>query len=197
LIFSGGTLNPTASITATDVSTVKNEATYTIQAFGTHCGVVDLFVPYPTGGMTASFRIMNFGTAEWEPVVVGGTSNFEAVPKENNLDVNGGGFRIFAETNTPNGSLHNQVAVKVTMTEPVAAGQSLTVYWRIYDVDDPTQNLSKFPLEAQLQSALPMPPIQMTQTPSRSEETTIIKLLHLGTSEFLSAVQSQFQQEGR
>jgi hypothetical protein len=52
----------------------------------------------------------------------------------------GGGFRLFAEQNVPGGSVHSNVIARANFVNPIPAGQTNAVYFRLFDVDDPTQN---------------------------------------------------------
>jgi hypothetical protein len=141
LTYSGGPTNPIATITAVEVSTSNDIAIYTIQAIGTLCGVVTLTVSCDMSSASRSFKIMDIASVDWEGVVPtdGGTHNFTP---NGNPPAHGAGHRIFAERNVPdaNAPLHNLVRLKATMTQNVADGQSLTVFWKIFDVDDSTQN---------------------------------------------------------
>jgi hypothetical protein len=54
----------------------------------------------------------------------------------------GGGFRLFAEQNVPGGPIHSNVIARANFVNPIPAGQTNAVYFRLFDVDDPTQNFT-------------------------------------------------------
>jgi hypothetical protein len=60
--------------------------------------------------------------------------------KLDNPESHGGGLMFFAEKNTSDGNVHNKLKAVAKLTEPVPPGTTITVYFKIFDMDDPTQN---------------------------------------------------------
>ncbi len=54
----------------------------------------------------------------------------------------GGGWRLFPDQNASTGPLHNYVRAKATLTHSIPDGQPVPflVYFRVFDMDDPTYN---------------------------------------------------------
>lgn len=74
---------------------------------------------------------------EWVGVDPGsGSTNLTA----DNPPGHGGGYRIFAEKNTPSGPLHDKFRAKATLNVPVPVDMTYTVYFRPFDMDDPMGN---------------------------------------------------------
>lgn len=61
---------------------------------------------------------------------------------EDNPASHGGGFRLFPDKNAPGaaGKKHNTVWARAVLNRKVPAGKNVTVYFRLFDVDDPTGN---------------------------------------------------------
>jgi hypothetical protein len=60
--------------------------------------------------------------------------------KLGNPESHGGGLMFFAEKNTPDGSVHNKLKAVAKLTEAVPSGTTVTVHFKIFDMDDPTQD---------------------------------------------------------
>lgn len=102
-----------------------------------------IFVPPSPIGLRrdndgATLYILNaksIAGADW----VGFDSNFKKFPA---IFLNGGGHHIYPEWNEPNeNKLHNTVAIQATLSGNVPAEVgSVTLYWKVIDVDDPSQD---------------------------------------------------------
>jgi hypothetical protein len=126
--------NPNGQATLSNPVTIGGEKRIAVNAVANANGVGTLTVFHGTSSKTATMTFVDTATVDW----VGLDSNFEPLA---NPGTHGGGHRIFAEKNSPNDtSLHNRVAVGVTLTQVLPAGASLTLWWRVFDVDDPSQN---------------------------------------------------------
>ncbi len=90
----------------------------------------------------SSTRIAQFGIGpqgihriEWIGVDGGdGKTNLE------DTQLHGGGKRLFPGKNISTGPTHKKVTARVTTSLPVPAGETLTVYFKAFDVDDPSSD---------------------------------------------------------
>lgn len=127
------TTTPNGQATLSNPVTIGGEKRIAVNAVANANGVGTLTVFHGTSTKTATMTFVDTATVDW----VGLDSNFEPMA---NPGTHGGGHRIFPDRNTPNDTLHNRVAVGVTLTQALPAGASLTLWWRVFDVDDPSQD---------------------------------------------------------
>jgi hypothetical protein len=132
------TISPAGAGTLSPVGTTTGSATVTFHSHGTFDGVLTIIFGYTGCTSSTTLTVTNIGIVKWVGVVESdGTSNFQA---GGNPPAQGGGDRIFAERNTPTGPIHNRIAIEITLSQPVPANSTFTVWFRVVDVDDPSQD---------------------------------------------------------
>ena len=102
--------------------------------------VRNLMLGSAAAAYVSSDDLLAVHSVEWDGVAASdGATNFEADPYENMGD----GFRLFPEKNKPpsideHAPLHDRAKVVVTLNGKVAPGETVPVYCKLFDVDDPT-----------------------------------------------------------
>ena len=93
--------------------------------------------PGVAAGTAAAITIKDMpvvNSVTWTGVDPGDGANLT----QDNPDDLGGGFRLFPDKNTPAGPVHDKANAEVKLDRAVAAGEAVTIYFKLFDVDDPT-----------------------------------------------------------
>jgi hypothetical protein len=104
---------------------------------------VKLKMTYSRGGEqlcedNISITVVDVTSVEWVGVVPPGDD--ETNLSNDNPSSHGGGWRIFPGKNDPDGPIHDKINVKATINVTMPPGMTWKVYFKPFDMDDPTQN---------------------------------------------------------
>jgi hypothetical protein len=111
---------------------------------GTNSVVINVYNFHTPAGVdyqaTVTFYDLSVDCVYWEGVV-------ESDDKTNLEPGNphGGGLMFFAEKNTPTGPVHDKVVAVAKLGAPVPPGRFATVYFKVFDMDDPTHDHANDP----------------------------------------------------
>jgi hypothetical protein len=107
---------------------------------GTNSIVIVVYNFNPPAGLDyraqVTFKDLSVKSVHWEEVV---TNPWDG-PNLQPGNPHGGGLMFFAEKNSPTGPVHDKVVAVAKLGAPVPPGQSAVVYFKVFDMDDPTQD---------------------------------------------------------